>query len=327
MDNPIKRYLEDVIAAEKSFETQLRGFAKEASGSQAARLFEQHAEETKTQYGLLTSRLEALGGSASGIKSFLAHLFNSAPKIAQVGHAEEERTTQDLIMAFAVENAEVAMYEALFVAAEMAGDSQTAVLARRIQAQEQETADKVWNVIATAATEAFEAVRASDAEESRSVVCRYVEDAEAAERNFEDALDGFAKAGEQGDTQSLFQMMSRKARTQHERLERRLESIGGTRSAAKSALAHLLAFTPLSAQLGHDPAEKNTQHLMVVYAAAAAEMAMYEALQAVAVAANDIETATLARQLQAEEKEDHVLAWAQLPKSARASSQAVLSNA
>ena len=122
-------------------------------------MFEQHANETRTQYGLLTSRLEALGGSTSAIKSFLAHLFNSAPKIAQVGHAEEERTTQDLMMAFAVENAEVAMYEALFVAAETAGDDETAGLARRIQAQEQETADKVWKVIPTAATQAFEAVR------------------------------------------------------------------------------------------------------------------------------------------------------------------------
>src|SRR3954447_7389230 len=198
MENPIRRYLEDAIAAEKSFETQLRGFAKEASVSEAARMFEQHAEETRIQYGLLTSRLEALGGSTSAIKSFLAHLFNSAPKMAQAGHAEEERTTQDLMMAFAVENAEVAMYEALFVAAETAGDGETAGLARRIQAQEQETADKVWSVIPTAATQAFEAVRTRDEEESRNVVRRYLEDAEAAERNFEDALAGFAKAGEQG---------------------------------------------------------------------------------------------------------------------------------
>jgi len=178
MENPIRRYLEDAIAAEKSFETQLRGFAKEASLSQAERMFEQHAEETKIQYGLLTSRLEALGGSTSVIKSFLAHLFNSAPKIAQAGHADEERTTQDLMMAFAVENAEVAMYEALFVAAETAGDGETAGLARRIQAQEQETADKVWSVIPTAATQAFEAVRTRDEEESRNVVRRYLEDAE-----------------------------------------------------------------------------------------------------------------------------------------------------
>ena len=80
MENPIRRYLEDAIAAEKSFETQLEGFAKEASLPEAQRMFQQHAAETRTQYELLTSRLEALGGSTSTIKSFLAHLFNSAPK-------------------------------------------------------------------------------------------------------------------------------------------------------------------------------------------------------------------------------------------------------
>jgi hypothetical protein len=38
-----------------------------------------------------------------------------APKIAQLGHDESERLTQDLMMGFAVENAEVAMYESLAV--------------------------------------------------------------------------------------------------------------------------------------------------------------------------------------------------------------------
>jgi len=261
MGNPIRRYLEDAIAAEKSFETQLEGFAEEASLPEVRSMFQQHASETRTQYERLTSRLEALGGSTSTIKSFLAHLFNSAPKVAQGGHEEEERTTQDLMMAFAVENAEVAMYQALFIAAETAGDDQTAELARQIQAQEQETADKVWRVIAPSATRAYQAVRGRDEAESRTVIRRYVEDAEAAERNFEDALAGFSKSGEQTSAQSLFAMMSSKARTQHERLQRRLESLGGNPSTSKSALAHILAFTPLSAQLGHDEAEKNTQHL------------------------------------------------------------------
>ena len=122
-------------------------------------------------------------------------------------------------------------------------------------------------------------------------------------------------------------MMSNKAKTQHERLNARLESLGGSRSTPKSFLAHLLAVTPLTAQLGHDDVEKSTQHLMIVYAAAAAEMAMYEALQTAAKAAGDAETFTLAQQLQREESEDHRLAWEKLPEAARTSSRAVLSPA
>ena len=322
MENTIQRYLEDAIAAEKSFETQLRGFADEATNGEAKTAFATHADETKQQYEALTARLKELGGSVSTLKSAVAHIFGIAPKAAQVGHPEEETTTQDLIMAFSVENAEVAMYESLAVAAEAAGDPGTVTLARRIQAQEKQTAEKVWKLIAPTAADAYRKVSASGKE---NPIVRYVEDSEAAERNFEDALAGFAKSGEQQDVQSLFSMMSAKAKTQHERLERRLRGLGGSPSTAKSIIAHLLAFTPLSAQLGHPAEEKNTQHLMVVYAASAAQMGMYESLASSAETAGDQETLTLARQLQAEEKEDHNLAWQHLGSSASSSSQQVMS--
>jgi ferritin-like metal-binding protein YciE len=122
-------------------------------------MFEQHAAETKDQYLQLTSRLEQLGGSTSALKSFLAHLFNFAPKIAQIGHDDQEKQTQDLMMAFAVENAEIAMYESLAEVSRVAGDSQTEALALQIQNQERSTADKVWAQIAPAARRAMETAR------------------------------------------------------------------------------------------------------------------------------------------------------------------------
>jgi ferritin-like metal-binding protein YciE len=152
----IKRYLEDAIAAEKSFETQLQEFSKEGDDSTAQALFHQHALETKQQYERLTARLEALGGSPSTAKSLLAHIFGLSPKTAQIGHEKEERTTQNLMMAYAVENSEVAMYESLATCAEAAGDSQTATLAREIQQQEKATAEKVWKLIPSAAVKAYQ---------------------------------------------------------------------------------------------------------------------------------------------------------------------------
>lgn len=154
----LARYLEDAIAAEKSFETQLRGFSQEAEDPTVQTLFRQHAEETKQQYTMLTQRLEELGGSASTMKSFMAHMFNFAPKVAQIGHDKYERQTQNLMMAYAVENAEVAMYESLAQAAQLAGDTRTQELARQIQQQEKQTADKVWAQVAPAARRAMLAV-------------------------------------------------------------------------------------------------------------------------------------------------------------------------
>ena len=157
----LARYLEDAIAAEKSFETQLIGFSKEVEDSTVATMFRQHADETRDQCTMLTQRLEAMGGSTSAVKSFLAHMFNFAPKLAQIGHDQYERQTQNLMMAFAVENAEVAMYESMAVAAQLAGDTATEDLARRIQQQEKATAEKVWAQVAPAARRAMQAVPAS----------------------------------------------------------------------------------------------------------------------------------------------------------------------
>lgn len=144
----MRSYLEDIIAAEKSFETQLTGFSKEGDYPPAQNAFAEHAQETRGQYERLTRRLESLGGSTSTVKTLLAHLFNFAPKAAQIGHDATERVAQNLMMAYSVENAEVAMYEAFAEICALAGDSETEQLARNIQQQEKSTAEKVWKLIA-----------------------------------------------------------------------------------------------------------------------------------------------------------------------------------
>src|ERR1700761_3451294 len=150
----------------------------------------------------------------------------------------------------------------------------------------------------------------------QEVIVRYLQDAEAAERTFEDALASVSKTGDQPQVQSALANMSRIARTQHERLESRIEALGASRSTAKSALAHALGFAPMLAQAGQTPSEKNTQHLMIVIAAAAAETAMYEALATAAAAAGDTATEQLARQLPSEERQDYQNAAVLLRESA-----------
>jgi ferritin-like metal-binding protein YciE len=160
--------------------------------------------------------------------------------------------------------------------------------------------------------------------QGQEVIVRYLEDAEAAERNFEDTLKTFASTGEQNAVKSMFEAASNKAKTQHERLEARLRQLGGSPSTAKSILAHVLAMAPSLAQIGHEGAEKNTQHLIACIAAASAEMAMYESLAAVAAAAGDTTTESLARQLQKEEKDDWDQSWALLPSSALSAYETVI---
>ena len=154
----LQRYLEDAIAAEKSFEAQLRANAKDTDQDAARMLFEQHADETRLQHQRLETRLQALGGKESGLKSFLGQVFSALPKPAQVGHDPAERGTQNLMAAYAVEHGEIAMYEALANAASLAGDTETEQLAREIQQEERRAAERVWSLIGPSSRDSFSKV-------------------------------------------------------------------------------------------------------------------------------------------------------------------------
>jgi len=151
----LRRYLEDAIAAESNFETQLRAMSKEGDNAAAKLAFAQHAEETKSQRLRLMVRLQEMGGSPSGFKAVVAHLFNFAPKAAQLGHDQSEISAQNLIIGYAVENSEIAMYEALAATAAAAGDLQTEQLAREIQEEERRAAKMIWHLIAPCSQESY----------------------------------------------------------------------------------------------------------------------------------------------------------------------------
>lgn len=151
----IRRYLEDTIAAEKSAETRLQGFASDGDDEEVKATFRDHAVTTRHQYERLSARLEELGGSPSTGKTILAQVLGYVPKIGELSHTEDEKTTQNLISAYAQEHSERAMYEALATLARAVGDTVTESLAREIQAEEEETADRVKAFLPSRAKIAF----------------------------------------------------------------------------------------------------------------------------------------------------------------------------
>ncbi len=158
----IRRYLEDALAAESSFESHLRSFSVQGDDEDVQSLFALHASQTRHQYDRLNARLEELGGSASDVKSILAHVFGFGPQAAPATHNEEERVAQNLMAAYSVESGECAVYEALANAARAAGDSKTETLAREIQAEERQTAEKIWAFIPSRAKIAFNILTAGE---------------------------------------------------------------------------------------------------------------------------------------------------------------------
>jgi len=141
-------YLQDAIALERAHASKLDSLSTEEADSETQQLFRQHAAETKSQEERLTSRLKQLGGSPSTIKSVFAHLFSIAPKVGALAHSAVNRDLHHLILAYAAEQSEVAMYEAIKVAAQTVGDVQTSGLIDEIQGEEHLTAQKIWSLIA-----------------------------------------------------------------------------------------------------------------------------------------------------------------------------------
>lgn len=154
----LRRYLADAVAAEQSFEARLNEMSGEGSHPAARQLFAEHSEQTRSQHERLRERLEALGGSPSTLKSALAHLAALVPKAVHMGHDESEISTQNLILGYAMENEEIAMYEALAAIAAVAGDLQTEQLAREIQSEERHAAEMIWHLVAPSAERSYEKI-------------------------------------------------------------------------------------------------------------------------------------------------------------------------
>lgn len=150
----LKRYLQNSIAAEKSFEMQLRRMAEESEHEAVRKFFREHADETRIQQERLAERLRELGGSFSSAASFMGHILSLASK-SHSGQDAVEKNSQDLILAFAVENGEIAMYEELATIAALAGDVETEHLARVLQMEERQAAETVWSLIAPNSTASF----------------------------------------------------------------------------------------------------------------------------------------------------------------------------
>jgi ferritin-like metal-binding protein YciE len=157
----LRTLIEDAIASEKAFEAQLRAFAESARDDDEVRaLFAGHAEETRTQHERL--RLLAPEDLAFSQEGGFVSLLHVAPQITQPGHPIEEQILQNLISSYTVETGELAMYEALAVAARAAGDTSIEDLARQLQNEERLAAENIWHLLPSRSKIAFNMLTVSE---------------------------------------------------------------------------------------------------------------------------------------------------------------------
>lgn len=156
----IGTYIDDAIALEAASITALKDMIEDAVSADDAALFREHLAETERQKDRLEERLRMFGREAE--RNILKDLLNKAGTMAtDLLHAAKnhhDKATRNLMQAYAIENLEVAVYEALYAAADEAGDHETARLARSIQDEEKAAAEKIWSRIANSARAAVNAV-------------------------------------------------------------------------------------------------------------------------------------------------------------------------
>jgi hypothetical protein len=143
----IAQYLNQAIAAERSFESQFRSCAKDGDDLEVQTFFAASAERASLNAHALGARLSALNATEHGSSRILDDLLAMAPKLSQTGHIAEERIAQNLMQGFALSKSACAMYLALESAARAAGDEQTAELARRLGSEAEVAAGQFWHFL------------------------------------------------------------------------------------------------------------------------------------------------------------------------------------
>jgi ferritin-like metal-binding protein YciE len=160
MEDPrdrLVRYLDDAYAAETGGAEAMQKFLDEANSDPAKKELEAHLLLAKDHALRVERRLRELGGQPSGSKSFFNSLMGKLSDIIHGAHDDYDKTTQDMIKAYAIDHMAVGMYAALAAYSLAYGDHNTAAMAEQIMGEEMAAADRARPLIASAAADTFAA--------------------------------------------------------------------------------------------------------------------------------------------------------------------------
>jgi len=160
----VRQYLVECIAVERANYSRLHEFALSAIDDEEVQgLLSGYEDQTARQLELLAARLGALGGGeishGEGILEATVHL---GPNLAESDHIPEERILHSLIATYTAASGDFAAYEALATMAVAAGDPETEVLARQIQAEHKVVAENLWHLLPSRSKIAFNMLTVSE---------------------------------------------------------------------------------------------------------------------------------------------------------------------
>jgi ferritin-like metal-binding protein YciE len=202
-----------------------------------------------------------------------------------------------VVHAYSYEHLEFAAHEVVALAAEGAGDPETAAISRSIAAEEQAMGERLAGVFDEAVDASLREVAPEDLAEQ---VTKYLGDAYALETQALRLLEGGkALAGVQSLTR-VFAEHRQESERQRDRVGQRLSALGSAPNAIKNTALGLGGLN-WGVVFGAQP-DTPAKLAGFAFAFEHLEIAAYELLSRVAERAGDPETATLAREIADEER-------------------------
>lgn len=152
------RYLTDSYGTEIGGQAALSDLAARTDDPDVRRLATEHAAETQSQADRLQARIQALGGNlnTATAKAAFQAAAAKASSLINLFHDQEDKQTQDLIKAYALEHFEVGVYTSLAAYSQSVGDLETAALADTIRAEEERAASRMEQLIPQVAVRALD---------------------------------------------------------------------------------------------------------------------------------------------------------------------------
>jgi ferritin-like metal-binding protein YciE len=289
------KYLTDVHSIEEQALQQLRPAPDIAGDEVLARCFREHLTETEDQERRVRERLEARGADRSLVKDLVAR----AGGFGMILFARSQPDTPGKLTAhaFAYEHLELAAYDLLALAADRAGDGETAAVARSIREQESDMAERLEANFDRAVEESLRDVEDSELSEQ---LTSYLGDAHAIESQALQLLEQAPALAGESELAKVFRDHLEETRSQQAAVAARLEAHDAKPSRFKDALLRIGGVN-LGGFFGAQP-DTPPKLAGFAFAFEHLEFAAYELLRGVALRAGDRETVRIAERIAAEER-------------------------
>lgn len=294
LDEQLNKYLTDVHSIEEQALQQLRAAPKLAGYPELARIYSEHEAETEGQESRIRERLEARGASPSKLKDVVAR----AGGFGMVLFARFNPDTPGKLAAhsYSYEHMELAAYDLLGIAAQRAGDHETADVAATNGEQEAAMADRLAAGFDLAVDASLRELEPGDLGEQ---LVKYLADAHAIEAQSIQLLEkGPAIAG-QSNLALVLRDHLEESQAQQRLIEARLDAHGATANKLQDAALRIGAVN-WGAFFAAQP-DTPAKLAGFAFAVEHLEIAAYELLQRVAIRAGDDETARIAERIIGEE--------------------------